>query len=330
MMIAPATRANQSDRDANVSILETMDVSAPRPDPLSSTDLTAFVLAMEAGSVHGAADALGLTASAVSKRLSSLERRAGVVLFERGRFGLRSTAAARALYPEAKLALTALGDAERALRAYRDGNPPELALAASHTIGEFLLPGWLAAFRRSRPGIRVQIDIVNSVGVLTAIRRHHAEIGFVEGIDDLDGFDTLTVHRDELVVVVASAHRWARRRSLAARELVAEPYLAREAGSGTRGVAAAALAALGIELTPALEVASAQSLKRALEAGGFTLMSRLAVTDEIHAGTLRALPVLDLDLSRELHAVRAARRPAAGGGDGAAFWALLTEAARAQ
>ena len=76
-----------------------MRVSSAAADPLSSTDLIAFVAAMEAGSVHGAADALGLTASAVSKRLASLERRAGVILFDRGRHGLRSTIAARALYP---------------------------------------------------------------------------------------------------------------------------------------------------------------------------------------------------------------------------------------
>jgi DNA-binding transcriptional LysR family regulator len=305
-----------------------MRVPSPPSDPLSSTDLTAFVLAMETGSVHGAADALGLTASAVSKRLSSLERRAGVMLFDRGRFGLRSTPAARALYPEAKAALGALGDAERALRAHRDRHPRALALAASHTIGEFLLPGWLGAFRQSRPGIRVQIDIINSARVLTAVREHSAEIGFVEGIDDLHGLDTLTVHRDKLVAVVAPTHQWARRRSLAARELIAEPYLAREAGSGTRAVAAAVLGADGIELTPALEVASAQSLKRALESGGFALMSRLAVTAEVDAGTLRVVPIRDVDLTRELRAVRTARRPLAG--ESAPFWAWLTEASRAR
>ena len=80
----------QSDLDEFVSILETMCVTSAA-DPLSSAELAAFVSAVEAGSVHGAADALGLTASAVTKRLQSLERRTGVVLFDRGRHGLRST-----------------------------------------------------------------------------------------------------------------------------------------------------------------------------------------------------------------------------------------------
>ena len=121
-------------------------------------------------------------------------------------------------------------------------NARALALAASHTIGEFLLPGWLAAFRQSHPDVRAQIDIVNSPGVLSAIRDHTADIGFVEGVDLLEGLDAITVHRDELVAVAAGEHRRARRRSVPARDLASEPYFAREPGSGTRAVAAAALA----------------------------------------------------------------------------------------
>lgn len=171
--------------------------------------------------------------------------------------------------------------------------------------------------------MRAQIDIVNAPAVLNAIRSRTAEIGFVEGLDRLDGLDAITVHRDELVAVVARATPWARRRSLRPQELTSEPYLAREAGSGTRAVAAAALAGAGLELYPALEVASSQSLKRALAGGGFALMSRLALTAEVQAGTPHVLSIRDLDLSRELRAVRdAGRRSSAGT---AAFWRWLTE-----
>ncbi|MGH2946665.1 MAG: LysR family transcriptional regulator, partial [Solirubrobacteraceae bacterium] len=71
-------------------------------EPLSGRDLLAFVLAVETGSVHGAADALGLTQSAVTKRIQALERRTGATLLRRGRLGAATTEAGRALYPEAK------------------------------------------------------------------------------------------------------------------------------------------------------------------------------------------------------------------------------------
>ena len=112
------------------------------PDPLSGRELAAFVAAVDAHTLYAAADALALTQSAVTKRVASLERRVGQRLLERGRTGVRPTAAGRALYPEARAALAAL---ERARRAVADpGADAALAVAASHTVAGYLLPGWLA------------------------------------------------------------------------------------------------------------------------------------------------------------------------------------------
>jgi DNA-binding transcriptional LysR family regulator len=331
-IVGPAARANQSESAPFDSGLESnrrgmredAGVSAPRANPLPSHDLAAFVAAFEAAGVHGAADALDLTQSAVTKRIQSLERRVGVELLERGRFGVRPTAAGRVLYPEAKRALAALREAEEALASHRRDAGESLSLAASYTIGEFLLPGWLAAFRGQAPTVHAQVAIVNSAGVLAALRERRAEIGFVEGLDPLDGLETLTVRRDEIAVVVAAGHRWARRRALRASELTREPYVARERGSGTRVVSAAALARHGIGIQPRLELSSTESVKRALAAGGFALLSRLSVEADERAGTLRAIPLRDVELTRELRAVRLARRgspprPAA------AFWRWLSD-----
>lgn len=283
-------------------------MGAPQANPLSSPDLAAFVAAFEASSMRGAADTLDLTQSAVTKRIGALERRLGVALLERGRFGVRPTAAGRVLYPEAKQALAALREAEEALAAHSRHAGESLSLAASHTIGEYLVPAWLASFRAQAPTVHPQVAIVNSTGVLAALRERRAEIGFVEGLDSLDGLDTITVQRDEVVVVCSADHRWARRRSLRPAELTRERYVAREAGSGTRTVAAAALTAVGVEIAPELELASTESVKRALASGGFGLLSRLAVEAEERSGTLRAVPLRDLPLSRELRAVRDPRR----------------------
>jgi DNA-binding transcriptional LysR family regulator len=165
---------------------------------------------------------------------------------------------------------------------------PLLCLAASHTIGEFLLPGWLARFRLAAPEVRPQVAIINSEAVLAALREGDADIGFVEGHANLHkGLVELTLASDEIVAVVASEHPWARRRRLPARALADEPFLTRERGSGTRAVALTALAERGVELEPALEAASNESLKRAVLDGGFTLLSRLAVEAEVRAGAPR-------------------------------------------
>jgi DNA-binding transcriptional LysR family regulator len=292
-------------------------------NPLAGSELATFVAAVEAGSVHGAADALQLTQSAATKRIQALERRLGATLLERGRFGVRATELGRVVYPLAKRALEALESVAEGVERSRAQRSSDLRLSASHTIGEFLLPGWLGEFRRAHPTVRPQLEIVNSVGAIQAIADGESEIGFIEGPEDPHGVEVMTIAHDEIVLVVAAGHPWARRHSIALRDLATEAYLTREAASGTRAAAAAALAQAGVELTPALQAASAQSLKRALADGGFTLISRLTIEAEVRAGTLVELPMRGVEVPRDLRAIR--RRRGSPSPAAAAFWRWLGE-----
>ena len=296
-------------------------------DPVASGELAAFLAAYESGTVQGAADALTLTQSAVTKRIQSLERRLGADLFERGRRGVTPTRLARTIYPPAKAALAQLQTVAVAAEAARGSDHDELRLSASLTIGEFLLPAWLSAFRELKPELHPQLEVINSAAVLSAIRDRRAAIGFIESGATPAELDSLVVARDELVVVVAADHPWARRRTISASTLTSDTYLTRERDSGTRAVATAALDSHGIALTPGLEVASTQSLKRMILAGGFSILSRLAIAEEQRAGSLIGLELRGIDLSRDLHAVRQRpRRTTAGptGSTASAFWTWLS------
>jgi DNA-binding transcriptional LysR family regulator len=289
-------------------------------DPLSGRELAAFVTAVETGTVQGAADALALTQSAATKRLQALERRLGRPLLERTAQGVGSTEAGSVLYPLAREALAALVRAETAVTSSSSKAP--LIIHASRTVGETLLPEWLASFRLTSPACRVSVAITNSDEVLRAVRDRTAAIGFIEGpAGSMDGLTELVVARDELRVVVADDHPWARRRAIPLKALSHEPFLAREPGSGTREVAALALSSKGVELQPALEVSSTEGLKRAVLAGGFALLSERAVEAEMAAGTLRAIPVVGVDLRRALRAVQ--RNSPVLQGPARAFWLWL-------
>jgi DNA-binding transcriptional LysR family regulator len=289
-------------------------------DPLPGRDLAAFVTAVETGTVQGAADALALTQSAATKRLQALERRVGRTLLERGAYGVRPTAAGSVLYPLAREALAVLERAEAALRS--PDSAPQLRIHASRTIGELLLPQWLASFRASAPPCQVSVAVTNSEEVAHAVRDGVAEIGFAEGpAGSIHGLRELILAHDEIRVVVAAAHPWAHRRSVAVKDLDSEPFLARETGSGTRAVVSAALAQVGVELRPALELSSTEGLKRAVLAGGFALLSERVVAADTDAGVLVALPVSGVQLRRSLRAVRRTR-PALQG-PARAFWRWL-------
>ncbi len=292
-------------------------------DPLPGRELAAFVTAVESGTVQGAADSLQLTQSAATKRVQALEQRLGRALLDRGPTGVQPTPDGRVLYPLAREALAVLARAEAALRSPHE--LPLLRLHASRTIGEALLPEWLAAFRSAGPRCRVAATVTNTDEVIRAVRDGNCDIGFVEGPPArARGLTELVVAQDEIVAVVAAGHPWSRRPSVPARALGSEPFFTREEGSGTRAVVAEALAAAGVALQPEMELASAEALKRAVLAGGFALISERAVTTEITAGTLVAVPVAGVELHRSLRAVRRTR-PALQG-PARAFWSWLGRA----
>ena len=273
-------------------------------DPLSARELAAFVAAVQSGSVQGAADALDLTQSAATKRVQALERRLGVTLLVRGRSGTSPSEDGKALYPEARRALDALAAADRAVSKSKGAR--RLRVVASHTVGECLLPEWLASFRMGAPDVHPQVDVVNSPRVIEALREGAAEVGFVEGLDRLDGLEAMTVARDEIVLVVAATHRWARRRSVRPQELATERYVSRESGSGTRAIADEVLRQVGLELEPDLTLASLEAVKRSLAGGGFALISRFALKPAGAAEPLDTVPMRGVTIERSLIAVRRA------------------------
>jgi len=293
-------------------------------EPLPSRELAAFVAAVETGAIGAAADSLSLTQSAVTKRVQSLERRVGLSLLTRSHTGVQPTAAGSTLYPDAKQALLALARAANTLQSEKVTGEQRLSLAASHTIGAFLLPSWLAAFTATAPATEPQVSVTNTAGVLSALHAHEVDIGFLPDPAPDEELETIHLGHDELVVVVAATHPWARTRTIAPSELSSEPFVTREQGSGTRAAAIQAVRSLGVELKPAHETSSTEALKRTVAGGGFTIISALALGDERSAGPLHALRIKGTSLRRELCAVK--QRDSTLQHTATRFWSWLTDA----
>ncbi len=133
-----------------------------------------------------------------------------------------------------------------------------------------------------------------------------ADVGFVETPEAPAGLASRVVARDDLVLIVAPTHPWARRHEPVTPSLLGRTSLIlREPGSGTREALERALEATGVSLAPPLlELGSTAAVKRAaLEGTGAVVLSRLAVQPEIEEGRLCLVPTRELDLARSLRAV---------------------------
>ncbi|WP_328973206.1 LysR family transcriptional regulator [Streptomyces sp. NBC_00239] len=265
------------------------------------------------GSLGAAARQLGITQPAASSRIRTMEVRLGVALVDRSPRGSTLTAEGALVTDWARAVVDAAEAFDAAAQALRGRRDSRLRVAASMTIAEYLLPGWLVALRAERPGTAVSLYAENSAAVAERVLAHEADLGFVEGPAVPDGLDSAVIARDRLVVAVAPGHPWARRRGeLPPAELAATPLILRERGSGTRQVLDAALAAHGGLAAPLMELASTTAVKAAALRGvGPCVLSELALVAELAARQLVAVPVAGASLDRALRAVwPAAVRPA--------------------
>jgi DNA-binding transcriptional LysR family regulator len=283
------------------------------------SDLMPFDLLLSVarlGSLGLAAAEHGISQPAASTRIRWLERLLGVPLIERSPRGSRLTPGGELVAGWAQAAIDAAAALDAGVMSLRERSNAVLRVAASMTVAEYLLPGWLTALRARDPRTAVALTAGNSAEVASAVLGGSADIGFVEGPDLPPGLASRHVGTDRLTVVVPPGHPWARRRSgITAAELAATPLVAREPGSGTRGYLEGALRAeAGVtRVPPVAELSSITAIKSAVAAGiGPAVVSSLAVVTEIAAGTLRTVKVTDLDLARRLLAVWAEGRQLTG------------------
>ncbi|MFJ6726797.1 LysR family transcriptional regulator [Streptomyces sp. NPDC091281] len=254
------------------------------------------------GSLGAAAREVGITQPAASSRVRSMERQLGVALVDRSPRGSRLTAAGALVTDWARRIVEAAAAFDAGAQALRDRRDSRLRVAASMTIAEYLLPGWLLALHARRPDTAVSLLAGNSAAVAERLLGGEADLGFVEGVSTPAGLDSAVIAHDRLLVVVAPAHAWARRRrSVAAGELASTPLILREQGSGTRQVLDAALGGLA---RPLIELSSTTAVKAAAVSGaGPAVLSELAVGEELASRRLVGVPVEGVRLGRELRAV---------------------------
>jgi molybdate transport repressor ModE-like protein len=271
------------------------------------------------GSIGAAAAEFGISQQAVSARIRRAEALVGTTLVNREAHGSSLTHDGRLVAQWARQIIASARELDIGITALRGDHEAHLRVAASMTVAEYLLPGWLVRFYAQRgaarlPTINVEMTATNTDTALRMVIDRKADLGFVEGPGVPGKIGRREVATDELFVVATPNHPWAHRldRRVGVRDLIRTPLVLREAGSGCRQVLTAQLTELTGSRTgiaePALELPSNAAVRAACVAGaGPSVLTSYAVADDIAAGRLVRLAVPELDLRRHLLAVWAGR-----------------------
>ncbi|MFI8415887.1 DNA-binding transcriptional regulator YeiE [Serratia sp. NPDC078593] len=261
--------------------------------------LQVFTEVLKSGSTTQASVVLALSQSAVSAALADLEGQLGVQLFDRVGKRLVINEHGRLLYPKALALLEQASEIEQLFR--YDGGA--LRIAASSTIGNYMLPEMIARYRNDFPATPLELNVGNSQDVIGAVADFRVDLGLIEGPCHMPELVTQPWLDDELVVFAAPDSPLTQQ-PLTLAVLAKSPWILRERGSGTREILDHLLLAHLPHFQLVMELGNSEAIKHAVRHGiGISCLSRRVISDQLAAGTLVELKVPLPPLMRTLYLI---------------------------
>ena len=272
--------------------------------------LRVFVSVFKHRSFSRASKELKLTQPTISSHIMTLEKELDCILFDRTGRAVIPTREAEALYLHAIEVVEKLEGIRDALRGLHREVAGELVVGASTIPGTYILPQLAARFRREFPQITFEIRLGDTREIARLVASHELLVGLVGARTAEPYLEYESFVEDELVVIAPPELLAADTVSLS--KLRTLPLLLREEGSGTRKVMESYLLQAGLpvkKLNVVGMLGSTDAVKEAVKAGlGVSVVSRLAVRDELGSGRLRIARIRGMKLKREFFIVTHRRR----------------------
>lgn len=243
------------------------------------------------GAVTAAADALGVSQPAVSMLLRESQAAVGFPLFSRRKGRLQPTAELSVILTEMERVLQGVARIDRLIDGIRDMTVGSVVVAATPTLADHLLPRAIAAFRRSRPGIHVDVQTTDNIGVIEAVTRERVDLGFVLSPVVAEEVEIVALDETALVCAVPATHPLAGRGSVNVGDLVPWPLIGVGRGLPLGDLAEEAFRAAGLKRRIAIAVTQTSVALSLVRAG-----AGIAIVDPYVAmsGTPADLALVDL------------------------------------
>jgi DNA-binding transcriptional LysR family regulator len=255
--------------------------------------IAAFVETARRQSVSRAADALFISQPALTARLKGLESDLGAQLFVRGPRGMRLTDAGSAFLPYAVRALETLTDGRMQVNALERGGAGRLAIGAAPAVSTYVLPPLLKRFSEGYPRISVSVRTGHSEEILELVLREQVTIGLVRVLQHPDIVST-PLYEDRLILVVEPGHSFAAEGRIRMKDLAEEQLVQFDRTSSYHDLTSALFVTSGVSPAGRMELDNIDAAKKMVEQGfGVALLPQTSVADELEAGTLAEVEIVD-------------------------------------
>ncbi len=269
--------------------------------------LKVFCTVAETKSFSKTSEIIHLTQPAVSLQIQALEEKYETKLFDRSSSTVTLTPAGEILYKYAKEILGLYESAKKSICEQTGIVKGSLTIGAGSNIGNYILPRVITDFRKTHPKTKIYLIVSNTKSVIEHLNSGSIDVGIAEGDVSKQKMVLKKLISDELLLIVSPEHPWAKRKDISLAELLKEPFIFREAGSGTRQIIEKFLAKHGVtphDMKISAILGSTEAIKDAVENGlGVSIISRWAARKEIRYGTLRFLNIKEERIIRDFYVI---------------------------
>ncbi|MDD5541792.1 MAG: LysR family transcriptional regulator [Acidobacteriia bacterium] len=250
-----------------------------------------------------------LTQPAVSRRIQQLEAELGARLFERSRRRVLLSENGRLFLPYARDVLARLEEARQQMQESEKKPVGRLRLAASPSIGLYMLPSYLRKFIRLYPKIELHVEYDLPDNIYSKIAGGEIDLGVVAYPVGKPEVVTLPFVTDTIVLICGPKHPFAKRPNVHLQDLHGQPFVLLPERVPTGKAIRQALRRMGVKLEVRMEYDNFELIKRTVELGAtLSLVPRGVVDTEIRSNTLRCVKVSDFHFNRPMAIIYRKRR----------------------
>ncbi len=260
---------------------------------------------VETSSFSAAAERNGVTQSAVSQQIKTLENYYDVLLVERGRRNFSVTPEGEVFLKAARVILDAWNEIGTQLEEMRDVVAGTLNVATVYSIGFHELPPFLDKFRKLFPEVDLHINYRRANQVYADVLEAKADLGLVAYPQQRKGIEVEPVWKDRLVLICPPGHPFAKKKKAPLSAIDGERFISFEPDLPTRKAIDEMFAKASISVKEVVEFDNIETVKRGVEIeNAISIVPSESVKNEVAAGKLCQVILEGRDMWRPLGVIR--------------------------
>ncbi len=260
---------------------------------LNFNQLRVFYHAAKNESFTSAAQELFISQPAITAQIKALEENTDLKLFKKKGRNIFLTDQGKTLLEYVKKVFSYEIEIENAISDMKTLNLGILRLGTTKAYARYFMPFLIVNFHKIFPKIRIHLDEGSSDDMINSLLEFKNELAVIAEVREHPDITFIPFSQEEMVLILPPEHPWTKRDSIHFKELVQEPIIMKETGSGTRKIVNTTFKKHGYVPDILVETSNSEFIKQLVQRGeGISFLVKPVVNQELKENKLATVQIV--------------------------------------